>query len=70
MSKEPTVYACSNATCSLGVIGQPGYFSGGITSAQKTMLTGHPEEKMIEGEDFGDGVCPNCGAKGEVLSDG
>jgi hypothetical protein len=59
-------YQCSNPACSLGVVGHPGRFSGGITKEQVTMLTGQPSEELKKG-DFGEGVCPNCGKKGEVV---
>jgi hypothetical protein len=60
-------YECSNEHCSLGVVGQPGRFSGGITKEQVTLLTGQPAENLKSGEDYGQGFCPNCGAKGEEI---
>jgi hypothetical protein len=53
-------YLCTNPACSLGTVGQPGRFTGGITPEQKTLLTGDPEP-----EEHGKGVCPNCGLTGE-----
>lgn len=70
MSKEPQVYACKSATCPLGTVGAVGYFTSGITAEQRNVLTGDPIEAMEEGEDFGEGVCPNCGTKGEAVTDG
>jgi len=55
------VYRCEYVACSLGGVGQPGYFTGGITKEQVTLLTGDPEP-----EHHGDGVCPNCGQPGEL----
>ncbi len=59
------MYRCENPACSLGSVGSPGHFTGGITDAQKNMLTGEPTENMEKGKDFGDGVCPNCGKPGK-----
>ena len=50
-----TVYECENPACSLGVVGSPGRFTGGITPQQAEMLTGDPEAET------GEGICPNCG---------
>jgi hypothetical protein len=58
-------YRCDNETCTLGARGESGYFTGGITAEGKNILTGEPVEAMEEGTDFGEGVCPNCGEKGE-----
>ena len=54
------IYECNNPACSLGVIGQVGLFTGGITKEQVTMLTGDPDPK-----NYGNGVCPNCGQPGQ-----
>jgi hypothetical protein len=56
------VYQCENPACSLGAVGEPGRFSGGITKEQVTLLTGEPEPN-----DYGHGVCPNCGKPGKEL---
>jgi hypothetical protein len=53
-------YQCDNPACSLGAVGEPGHFTGGITKDQVTLLTGNPEP-----EHHGKGVCPNCGKPGE-----
>lgn len=55
------LYECSNQACSLGTVGNPGRFTGGITKEQATMLTGEPDPK------HGPGVCPNCGTKGKEV---
>lgn len=60
-----TKYLCENPACVLGVPGQPGRFSGGITSEQLHLLTGRPADELVEGEDYGDGFCPNCGHAGK-----
>lgn len=61
---EHTLYECNTPTCQLGGVGQPGYFTGGMTVESMTQITGTPAESGVEGEDFGDGVCPNCGRPG------
>lgn len=58
MSKDPAVYVCENPACSLGAVGFPGHFTGGITDVQALSLTGNPEAE------HGEGVCPNCGKPG------
>ena len=58
-------YTCKNPACPLGSVGQPGYFSGGISKEQVNILTGQPVDDLKSGEDFGPGFCPNCGQKGE-----
>jgi hypothetical protein len=58
MAKTVT-YFCENPACSLGAVGSPGRFTGGITPEQVRLLTGNPEP-----EDHGEGVCPNCGKPG------
>ena len=65
MSKA-TLYECTNPACSLGTVGAPGRFTGGITDAQVTMLTGKPADSLKDGE-HGDGVCPNCGKAGREV---
>jgi hypothetical protein len=52
-------YECTNAACSLGTVGNPGRFTGGITKEQATLLTGDPDPE------HGAGVCPNCGKAGK-----
>ena len=59
-------YLCTNPACVLGHVSQPGRFTGGITAEQVTLLTGKPADDLVKGEDFGEGVCPNCGTKGQV----
>lgn len=53
------LYACRNPTCALGTLGEPGYFTDGITPEQAVALSGDPDSP------HGPGVCPNCGAHGE-----
>jgi hypothetical protein len=57
-----TTYLCGDAACTLGTVGQPGRFTGGITATQVAMVTGRPVDELIEGVDFGEGICPNCGS--------
>jgi len=64
MSKQITVYRCENPACSLGTVGSPGLFTGGITADQITVLTGKPAEHLGASE-HGDGVCPNCATPGK-----
>lgn len=59
-----TVFECHNKACSLGSRVDPGRFTGGITAEQKNLLTGEPVEKMVEGKDYGEGVCASCGELG------
>lgn len=61
--KTPTVYRCDNPVCSLGTVGAPGHFTGGITPDQVNVLTGKPVEHL-EPHEHGEGVCPNCGKPG------
>jgi hypothetical protein len=58
---EPTVYLCENPACSLGAVGEPGHFTGGITAEQVHLVTGRPVDGI---KDHGEGYCPNCGKKG------
>jgi hypothetical protein len=62
---EPILYLCNNPACSLGAVAHPGRFTGGITADQKHILTGSPLESLVEGVDYGEGVCTNCGQPGE-----
>jgi hypothetical protein len=58
MAKTPKTYICTNKACTLGTVHNPGRFTGGITDAQATALTGDPNAE------HGDGICPNCGQPG------
>lgn len=42
-------------------------FTDGASAEGVNLLTGKPVESLEEGEDFGEGVCPNCGNKGEDI---
>jgi hypothetical protein len=53
-------YLCENPACTLGAVGQPGRFTGGATKEMIRVLTGNPEP-----ENYGHGVCPNCGTPGK-----
>lgn len=57
------LYRCENDRCPLGDRDNPGLFSGGISAAQATMLTGDPEAPS------GDGYCPTCGVKGKAAGE-
>ena len=59
-----TVYVCEFPACSLGTPGSPGQFSGGADAEAISLITGKPVDDLVEGEDFGEGFCPNCGTKG------
>lgn len=63
---EPKLYECTNPACSLGTVGAPGHFTGGITADQVTVLTGKPADHLDKSE-HGDGVCPNCGKPGKPV---
>lgn len=63
------LYKCTNNTCVLGQPGQPAYFVEGMTQAQKALKSGMPIEQMEEGTDYGEGVCPECGTKGEAMGE-
>lgn len=65
MSKK--LYVCHNPACTLGSIHDPGRFAGGMTAQGKHLLTGAPPESLKEGDDYGDGICPNCGQKAELF---
>jgi hypothetical protein len=54
-------YKCENPACSLGAVGEPGTFTGGISAEQAHLLTGAPLENVTHG----DGYCPNCGKPGK-----
>lgn len=64
MPKAPDRYRCDYPACALGAVGQPGYFTGGISAEQATMLTGNPDPEY-----HGEGVCPNCGQPGTLEED-
>jgi hypothetical protein len=51
------MYHCSK--CNLN-------FTDGAEPANVVNLTGKPEESLEEGEDYGEGVCPNCGTNEKV----
>ena len=51
-------YLCENPACSLGTVGNPGRFSGGITKEQVHVLTGQPADGLKSGEDYGAGLLP------------
>jgi hypothetical protein len=61
-------YECTNKACSLGTVGVPGRFTGGITADQATLLTGKPAEHQEKGIDYGPGVCPNCAQPGKEVA--
>lgn len=63
-TKLEQVYECHNSACPLGSRKDAGRFTNGITAEQKNLLTGDPIENMVEGEDYGEGVCSTCGEKG------
>lgn len=69
MTTAAAIYECQNPACTLGSRKGPGYFTGGITAAQKAMLTGDPEESFSEGKDFGEGFCPVCGESGTTTGE-
>lgn len=58
------LYQCTNSSCSLGDVQNPGHFTGGMTKEQRTVLTGDPEPPK---EDYGPGICPNCGHAGKEV---
>jgi hypothetical protein len=59
------LYVCRNAGCPLGTLGSPGRFAGGMSKETKHLLTGAPLDELRSGEDYGPGICPNCGSAGE-----
>lgn len=61
---EPTLYICEHPACSLGAVGEPGRFAGGISQEGVYVLTGNPDAA------YGDGYCPNCGTKGRKAGKG
>lgn len=63
--KQPTRYRCENPACTLGTPGAPGHFTGGISPEQVSLRTGTPLE-LVKPEEHGEGVCPNCGARGKA----
>ena len=64
---DKKTYECTADHCTLGTLGAPGYFTGGMMKEQKHMLTGRPLEQIEDGE-YGEGVCPNCGTPGKEVS--
>lgn len=61
VAERNTLYECENPACSQGIVGHPSQFTGGISAAQATMLTGNPEP------DHGEGYCPSCGKLGSEV---
>jgi hypothetical protein len=59
-------YRCENPACSLGSRSDHGTFTGGITVAQRTMLTGEPPADGADPDTVFEGYCPNCGVKGKA----
>ena len=55
------VYECGNQACSLGTVGNPGRFTGGISKEGAFVLTGNQDAE------HGPGYCPNCGKKGKAI---
>src|SRR4051794_12779791 len=53
--------------CALGSRLDPGYFSSGMTAEGFFLITGNPNG--VEGEDFGEGFCPQCGQAGTASHD-
>ena len=64
MSDPLPLYRCDYDRCALGGVHNPGYFTGGPSAEAVNLLTAQPVEEMVEGQDYGEGVCPNCGSKG------
>lgn len=62
---EEALYRCENAACPLGSLQQHGYFTGGITAEQVSVMTGQPVDSLADGKDFGEGFCPNCATRGK-----
>ncbi len=61
---ERTVYICQNPACSLGAVGEPGRFTGGISALQVHLVTGEPLEDVEKSGKHGEGYCTNCGKSG------
>jgi hypothetical protein len=40
-----------------------------MTQSQKALKTGMPTEQMEDGKDYGEGICPECGTKGEPMGE-
>jgi len=57
-------YECTNTACSLGSAKSAGLFTGGMTKEQRTVLTGEIDPPK---EDYGPGICPNCGKAGKEI---
>lgn len=60
-------YQCTNSSCTLGSREDAGLFTGGISKDQVTILTGVAEPPK---EDYGQGICPNCGRAGKEVEVG
>ena len=58
------LYECHNPACTLGARGEAGHFTSGMTAEQVNLLTGKPVDTLVDGEDYGEGICPNCGEQG------
>lgn len=58
------LYQCTNSSCTLGSREDKGLFTGGISKEQVTILTGNPDPPK---EEYGKGVCPNCGKAGREV---
>src|SRR5437870_887762 len=63
------LYRCENKTCTVGPRSEPGYFTGGVTANQVVLLTGRPLESLVDGVDYGEGICPNCATKATPTKD-
>jgi hypothetical protein len=42
-------------------------FTDGAEQDNIVILTGKPKDDLVEGEDYGEGICPNCGKKGTEI---
>lgn len=58
MGESATLYHCDNDNID---------FTGGAEAENIAILTGKPLESLDEGEDYGEGFCPNCGKKAEEV---
>lgn len=58
------LYQCMNSSCPLGSAKDAGLFTGGISKEQVTTLTGDPDPPK---ENYGKGICPNCGKAGKEV---
>ena len=67
---EETLYICEFPACSLGTVGEPGRFAGGISAEAKSVLSGEPFDSVEDEGNYGEGYCPNCGTKGRKAKKG